>query len=113
MGFQGKVYGQVERVLNGQRSTGVVVKYTEEGAQYPDRVTAWLASDEVSDYGTPEVGDWVTYLGDVRARLSKPNAEGKVYVNVSLNNAVSVVEGVAARVAPPVDTYVPKDEEPF
>lgn len=90
MSFIGEVSGTVERVLTGGRTPGVVVKYHEDGAQYPDRVTVWL-----NDNDAPHVGESVIYSGTVRVRLSKPNAEGKVYANATINNPERLYAGGA------------------
>lgn len=90
------VYAFVSGTVNyaADRRFTVEVKPEQSKSKYPDRVTVWEPDFTVNDGDRVTVKDWLSWT-----RNEKP--DGKVYLNVSLNQPVFV--GHQPQAQPAVD----------
>jgi hypothetical protein len=94
-GIYGAVSGTVARVGQAKNGPFGVIEVKREGSQYPDRVTCWGLEAMVGD--RISVKGWLSWRKEER--------DGKVYLNVSLNQPkVDKHEQVGAA---PADDDVP------
>lgn len=97
-GIIAEVTGTVARVFTYAKGDASVIEYPVKGMEYPERVTVWGAK--------LEQGAKVTVRGRFSVSKKKNPEDGKVYVNLALNDAIILDAGST-------DNWAPTHEEPF
>jgi hypothetical protein len=84
--------GRVVRHV-GTRGSFAVEEYKTlpDGRTFPIQYTVWH-----DGYPTVEIDGIVQVLGELSVKISEPNAAGKVYANISVNNPTVTAIGVEA-----------------
>lgn len=100
-GIIAEVTGTVARVFAYAKGDASVIEFPVKGLEYPERVTVW---------GTKLVhGSKVTVRGRFSVSKKANPEDGKVYVNLGLNDAVILNDTPEDN----LDTWAGSDDEPF